>query len=93
MAGIIDDKRTDEEKALTIGFIVATDKSMSGWGSAPNKSYVACAYRDYEDEKKVEQHFAGRSEMKRVRQVGVDYKPSLREGDHLSIYGFRDFRF
>jgi len=36
------DDRTPDEVARTIGFWVATDRFLSGWGHAPGRSIVAC---------------------------------------------------
>ena len=92
---IIDDKRSDKEKKATIGFVVANDKFMSGWGLAPGRSIVACAFHNKKDEEEVYYHFLNkRPEMKYLRVVyGKTYTPRMKDGDHLSIYGFNDFRF
>ena len=82
---MIDDKRTEQEKAETEGFVVATDSFMSGWGLAPGKSYFAVPYRATDNPQAIFNRLDDRSEMKRVRYVGKDYRPKLREGDHLSI--------
>lgn len=84
---IIKDDRTQEEIAATRGFVIATDKFMSGWGDAPHRSIVAVPFTDEEDKRKVMSRMEKRNEMKRVRLVyGKSYKPSLSGGDHLHIY-------
>ena len=87
---IIDDKRTEQDKAETVGFVVATDSFMSGWGGAPNKSYFAVPFKTWEQADIVEANMRRRSEMKRVRVVTAPYKPYLKNGDHLSIRDFSD---
>jgi hypothetical protein len=82
---MIDDKRTEEERATTAGFVVGTDRFMSGWGLAPGRSLFAVPFRDYEEAVKLEAWMRGRGDMLRVRVVGRDYRPRLHEGDHLSI--------
>lgn len=80
------DDRSPEEKAATIGFWVATDRFLSGWGDAQGISYVACPVVSEEDSARVETRFRLRREFKRVRFVGATWRPRLREGDHLHIY-------
>jgi len=82
---IIDDRRTDEQREITWGFIVATDSFMSGWGMAKGKSYFAVPVANNEQARIVEANMRRRSEMKRVRFVLADYRPKLQAGDHLSI--------
>ena len=89
------DDRTDEEKAATIGFWVATDRFMSGWGHAPGRSIVAVPCVSADDAEKVERRLTLRPEMKRVRWVpGSRYRPQLATGDHLHIYNTQtSFRY
>lgn len=83
MAGIIKDHRTrDLEAPLT--WAVATDKFMSGWGQAPDTSYVAYPIYSYEDERELMQYMDDRQEFIRVR-VNLNL-PRLRDGCHLAIY-------
>lgn len=82
----IQDDRTPEEKAATVGFVVATDNFMSGWGQAPGRSLVAVPVTSYEDEKAVTEVLERRHEMKRVRFCMKSYRPRLFDGDHLHIY-------
>jgi hypothetical protein len=87
---MIDDRRTDTDKAKTVGFVVATDRFMSGWGQAPGRSYFAIPLRSWDEADVVRENMEARSEMKRVRVVGKDYRPKLHEGDHLSIRDMSD---
>lgn len=86
----VDDRRTPEDKAITAGFVVATDSFMSGWGRARGRSLFAVPFRTYEEAEIVLQNMEARSEMKRARIVGKDYRPRLRDGDHLSIRDMSD---
>jgi hypothetical protein len=83
---MIEDRRTEEEKAATRGFVVATDKFMSGWGLAPGRSLYALAVTANDGQiETVTNNMSRRSEMKRVRfNLRL---PKLRRGDHLSIEG------
>ena len=84
---IINDDRTPEEITNTIGFVVATDNFMSGWGNAQGRSIVAVPFVSEEDCKKIMNRMELRREMKRVREIwSNEYKPRLYEGDHLHIY-------
>ena len=81
----IDDRRTEEDKARTVGFVVANDSFMSGWGQAPGRSIFAVPFRSWTEASIVEDNMRHRSEMKYVRVVGKAYRPRLRAGDHFSI--------
>lgn len=84
---IIDDDRNPLEKEQTIGFVVATDSFMSGWGLAKGKSIIAVPFISEEDKEKVLRRIKLRREMKRVRVTyGTSYRPALSLGDHLHIY-------
>lgn len=85
-----DDHRSEEDKAATIGFVVATDSFMSGWGQAPGRSLFAVPFRTWAEGRIVSENMHARSEMKRVRVVGKDYRPRMRPGDHLSIRAMDD---
>ena len=82
---VIDDRRTAKEVEQTIGYVVATDRFMSGWGHAPGRSLFAVPFRNHTEAAIVEQNMRRRSEMIRVRVVGEDYRPKLYRGDHFSI--------
>lgn len=94
---MIDDRRDEQDKTRDdiIGFIVATDSFMSGWGRAPGRSLFALMVTK-EDEpylSRVWGNMAMRSDMKRPRMVGTKRNreghvmPTCRVGpdDHLSI--------
>jgi len=86
----IDDRRSEQDKRRTLFFVVATDKFMSGWGNAPGRSFFAVPCESLEQAEIVEDNMHHRSEMKRVRIVGHDYRPKLRSGDHYSIRDMSD---
>ena len=78
------DDRTREQKQTHGWIVVGTDSFMSGWGKASGgASYAGWACR-WEDVNKVERWVESRSEMKRVRIVGSDYRP--RGNGHCHIY-------
>lgn len=93
--GTIEDHRSEDEKARTAGFVVATDSFMSGWGPCSNggRSLYAVPFETDEQRVVVLDNFAHRSEMKRVRVVGSDYWPTLGPNDHLSIAEMNDCPF
>lgn len=95
MSHAIQDDRTDTDKQVTIGFVVATDKFLSRWGKATGgRSIVARPVRDCEECDRVMRLFEDRDEFKRVRYAsGSEYKPRLHSGDHLHIYGFDTFNY
>ena len=83
MSGITKDHRkTDLDEPLT--WAVATDKFMSGWGAAPDKSYVAYPIYSNEDEQKLIEWMKDRNDFIRVR-VNMNL-PRVKDGCHLSIY-------
>jgi len=78
------DDRTEEERLTHSCIVVGTDSFMSGWGRARGGvSYAGWACR-YDDMNKVERWVSSRSDMKRVRVVGSDYRP--RGTGHCHIY-------
>lgn len=87
MAHIVKDHRTRDTRPVASVrlWIVATDKVMSGWGMAPNRSLVAYpADGDHEQLAALYDFCDGRSDFIRVR---TNLKlPRLGDGDHLSIY-------
>lgn len=84
---------TIESGRRPIGYWVATDDFLSGWGQAPGRSIVACPVFDSIDTVKVERRFRARREFKRVRYL-MDYKTiRVRNGDHLHVYGETSFRY
>ena len=78
---MINDKRKSPTEPW--GYMVATDKCMSGWGQAPGRSLFALAVHTPEQREAARDRLEHRSEMIRVR-FNLDL-PRLREGDHLSI--------
>lgn len=84
---LVDDK-TDEQRETHKWLIVGTDSFMSGWGEARGgKSYAAWACRD-EHRGEVLSWVEGRSDMKRVREVYGEYRPSGQ--GHCHIYVVED---
>jgi len=82
---MINDDRTPEEIVATVGFVVATDDYMSGWGNAPRRSIYAIPLMDWNQVDTVRENFGRARHMKRVRLCGRDWRPRLVEGDHLKI--------
>ena len=91
----IQDDRTEADKDVTIGFVVATDKCLSGWGGATGgHSIVARPIRDTQECDRVVALFEDRDDFLRVRYAsGSEYKPRLQSEDHLHIYGFDTFNY
>ena len=84
----VNDRRTEDEKRRTTGYIVATDRCLSGWGLARGgRSLYALAILDHDMAmaETVEENMSNRGDMLRVR-FNIDL-PRLRAGDHLSIAG------
>ena len=92
---IIKDDRTEEEKEKTIGFWVAKDKFLSGWGEAPGRSLVACPVVSYPDMYEVGKRFNSRGEFIYIKWIEENtYTPKLKPGDHLHIYNTKkSFRY
>lgn len=83
---ITHDRRTEEEKSLTLGFVVARDKALSGWGRAPRNSYLAVPVQCVLEIPIVFENLEYRKEMKNIRWIqGVKCKIRMKAGDHLSI--------
>ena len=89
---IRDDQRTTRGRngRPAMGYIIATDSFMSGWGMAPNRSLFAIAIGTREERDAVESNMRAREEMKRprfVRPRKSDGMPDVRlqPGDHLSV--------
>lgn len=83
--GLVSDERTAGEIAGTVGFVVATDAFMSGWGKASRRSIYAIPLMDWDQLDTVRENFNARSEMKRVRVCGRNWWPRMIGGDHLKI--------
>lgn len=60
------DRRSDQQKAQTRYFVNVTDKAMSGWGKAPDRSFYCIACPDMETAQEVESRCDQREEFKRV---------------------------
>ena len=92
---IIKDDRTEKEKEKTIGFWVATDKALSGWGNAPGRSLVACPVVSHHDMYEVGKRFNSRDEFRYIKWIErKTYNPKLKPGDHLNIYDTKkSFRY
>lgn len=74
-----------------IGYMVATDSFMSGWGKAPYMSYYAVAVRSMKEARSVEERMDMRSDFIRVR---YNLKPPKGSpGCHLHIVPFEQFHY
>lgn len=79
------DDRTDEEKITHPIIVMMTDTFLSGWGAAKDgPSYAGWAV-PLDDLDAMEARIRARSDAKRVRIVGGDYRPPSRAG-HCHIY-------
>lgn len=86
MAGILKDHRFDRRDD-PIGYMVAIDKILSGWGLAPVASYVA--YPVYQDTSREYIDALERWMLARDDFIHVRYKlnlPRLSDGKHCSVY-------
>jgi hypothetical protein len=90
---VVTDDRTPEEVSTTTGYVVATDRFLSG-EICEGRSLVACPVTSDEDCEAVTRAFHKRPEFLRVRVVGerwvrgksLGIRSALRRGDHLHIY-------
>ena len=92
---VVTDDRTPEEVSTTTGYVVATDRFLSG-ELCEGRSIVACPVTSDEDCEVVYRAFRKRPEFLRVRKGWTagsgegnrDIRPrvTLRRGDHLHIY-------
>lgn len=87
-APVTDDQREDGRPAM--GYVVATDSFLSGWGHAPGRSLFAVAVGTREEREAIESNMAAREDMKRprfVRPRKSDGLPDVRlkRGDHISV--------
>ena len=79
------DDRTEEQKVTHPIIVMMTDSFMSGWGMAEGgPSYAGWAV-PFEDVNAMESRIRQRSDAKRVRIVGNDYRPPSGPG-HCHIY-------
>ena len=84
------DDRDSSEKKSHYYLWGGTDSFMSGWGLCEHgNSYAFWACRP-KDHNKVERWVRQRGDIKRVRQVAADYKPSSSNCGHCHIYVIRD---
>ena len=82
------DDRTLEEMETHTCIVAGTDSFLSGWGAARGGvSYAGWACR-YENLDQVERWVRDRSDMKRVRIVGSNWRP--RGVGHTHIYVVND---
>jgi hypothetical protein len=92
-AAVVTDDRTPDEVEKTIGYVVATDRFLSG-ELCEGRSIVACPVTSDEDREVVTRAFHKKPEFLRVRVVGHFYvgpgqsqpRVTLRRGDHLHVY-------
>lgn len=93
MTGILEDTRTVDTRPISeiALWAVATDKLMSGCGSAPRKSYVAYPVDKLSADGREQPllwWMETRSDFQRVR---LNCKlPRLHDGDHLAVYDVPD---
>lgn len=83
---IMQDDRTPEEMKTHPVLWGGTDSFMSGWGAATQgKSYAfwACTL---DHDSQVRRWVESRKDIKRVRQVASNYKPSGNVRGHCHIY-------
>ena len=82
---ILVDDRTEDQKETHTLIVMMTDSFMSGWGEAAGgPSYAGWACKP-ENVRRMEERIEGRSDAKRVRVVGGDYRPPSGPG-HCHIY-------
>ena len=82
---IFQDDRTPEQKQTHSVIVLMTDSFISYWGGAKDgPSYAGWACRP-ELAETIEQRVRGRSDARRVRIVGGNYRPPSIEG-HCHIY-------
>lgn len=81
---IFEDDRTEEQKKTHSVLIAATDSFLSGWGSAEGGASMCAWAVKPEDADDMEYWVEKRSDMKRVRRVGRDWKPY--KAAHAHIY-------
>ena len=82
---VLIDERTGHERKTHPVIVMATDSFMSGWGEAEGGMSYAGWACTYENQYIVERWVRNRSDMKRVRIVGNDYKPRA-QCKHCHIY-------
>lgn len=84
----IQDDRTEEQKRTHTILWGGTDCFLSGWGQAAGGvSYAFWACRP-EDSNRAESWVRSRGDLKRVRQVAGDYRPTGRGHCHIYLAHF-----
>jgi hypothetical protein len=83
------DDRTPREKFTHNTIVLGTDSFMSGWGKAEGGlSYAGWACKD-EHINQVERWVRKRGDMKRIRIVSGNYRPTGKSG-HCHIYAVNE---
>ena len=82
---VLEDDRSTAERKTHVWIVMMTDSFMSGWGHAKNGTSYAGWACEWKDLNKVENWVRNRSDAKRVRVVGGDYRPRNISG-HCHIY-------
>jgi hypothetical protein len=81
---IIQDSRTPEEKKNTIGYVVGTDKFLSGWGSARGgSSFFAVSITNHEHLDSVMKKMNNHSDFKNVRFNLRSWRPKGEGHTHI----------
>ncbi len=79
------DDRTPEQKKTHTWLVVGTDPGMSGWGmAAGGTSYAVWACKP-DDRKEVLEWVESRKDMRRVREVSGNYRPSGKGDCHIYV--------
>lgn len=84
----IEDDRTEEQKKTHYCLIGGTDSFLSGWGGAEGGVSYAFWACESQNRPQVEKWVRSRTEMKRFRIVGSDYRP--KGVGHCHIYVVTD---
>ena len=83
----LSDDRTTEQKRTHTCLVAMTDTFLSGWGKADGGVSYAAWAATYEDVDRVERWVRRRSDAKRVRIVGSDYRPRGHGHCHIYVVG------
>lgn len=84
---VIQDDRTAEQRNTHTWLIAGTDSFMSGWGHARNGTSIAVWACEPQHRSKVLQWVENRGDMKRVREVGSNYRPHGHGHCHIYVVG------
>lgn len=82
---IMQDDRTEEQKQTHTWLIAGTDSFLSGWGKAENGKSVAVWACEPSIRLDVLCWVERRGDMKRVREVANDYRPSGQGHCHIYV--------